>query len=267
MQKQKAIMIVVFLITLFMLSGCVSLESKVKPTAKTDTGEEMLLPPYNGPKARVALGKFQWKVGGHGSTTTVSGGGQTYTIAHQETGYMTGLEDMLTTALVQSKRYRMLERVDLDVVKSEQNLTKQGYTDKSGKKKGGFKGADLVVVAAITGWEPGTSGSSGGGFGGLFGTAGAIFSGVAGSVKKGSMAMDIRIIDTDTGEILSATRVEGESKSINVGGALMALTGSGGLGGGLGSFAKTPMEKAIRTCIYNAVKFTVENTPQKYFKY
>ena len=88
-----------------------------------------------------------------------------------------------------------------------------------------------------------------------------------GSMKKGSMAMDIRIIDANTSEILSATRVEGESKSINVGGALMALTGGGALGGGLGSFAKTPMEKAIRTCIYKAVKFTVENTPQKYFKY
>jgi len=46
----------------------------------------------------------------------------------------------------------------------------------------------------------------------------------------------------------------------------MALTGSGGLGYGLGSFAKTPIEAAIRTCIYNAVKFTVENTPQQYLK-
>jgi len=267
MPRQKVIMIFVFLVTLFMLSGCVGLESEVKPTAKTDTGEEMLLPPYNGPKARVALGKFQWKVGGSGFTTKVSVAGQESVTITTERDYMSGLEDMLTTALVQSKRYRMLERVDLDVVKSEQNLTKQGYTDKSGKKKGGFKGADLIVVAAITGWEPGTSGTSGGGGGGMFGMAGAVFSGIAGSVQKGSMAMDIRIIDTDTGEILSATRVEGESKSVNVGGALMALTGTGGLGGGLGSFAKTPMEKAIRTCIYNAVKFTVENTPQQYFKY
>lgn len=267
MRKQTGIMMLVFLTILFMLSGCVGLESKVKPEAKTDTGEEMLLPPYNGPKARVALGKFQWKVGGSGYRTKVSMGGQESMTITTERDYMTGLEDMLTTALVQSKRYRMLERVDLDVVKSEQNLTKQGYTDKSGKKKGGFKGADLVVVAAITGWEPGTSGTSGGGFGGLFGTAGAIFAGAAGAVKKGSMAMDIRIIDTDTGEILSATRVKGESKSINIGAGLAALTGGGGMGGGLGSFAKTPMEAAIRTCIYNAVKFTVENTPQKYFKY
>jgi len=267
MQKQAVTMILVFLFTLFMLSGCVGLESKVKPEAKTDTGEEMLLPPYNGPKARVALGKFQWKVGGSGYRTKVSMGGQESMTITTERDYMTGLEDMLTTALVQSKRYRMLERVDLDVVKNEQNLTKQGYTDKSGKKKGGFKGADLVVVAAITGWEPGTSGTSGGGVGGLFGLPGAIFAGAAGAVKKGSMAMDIRIIDTDTGEILSATRVKGESKSINIGAGLAALTGGGGMGGGLSSFAKTPMEAAIRTCIYNAVKFTVENTPQKYFKY
>jgi hypothetical protein len=27
------------------------------------------------------------------------------------------------------------------------------------------------------------------------------------------------------------------------------------------------MEKAIRTCLYNATKYIVENTPQQYMKY
>ena len=43
--------------------------------------------------------------------------------------------------------------------------------------------------------------------------------------------------------------------------------GSGGMGGALGGYAKTPMEKAIRTCMYNATKFIAENTPQEYMKY
>jgi curli biogenesis system outer membrane secretion channel CsgG len=143
-----------------------------------------------------------------------------------------------------------LERMNVDALKQEMALTGQGYADKSGIKKGGIKGADLLIMAAITGWDPATSGAGGGLGGGVLGKASALFGAARGAFKKSSMAMDIRIVDTRTSEVLAATRVEG-----------------GGMGGGLGGFAKTPMEKAIRTCIYNAVKYITENTPQEYMKY
>ena len=267
MQKKLFLMVLIPLLVFFMTSGC--MESMVKPTAKTDTGEEMGLPPYSGPKAKVAVAKFEWKVGGSTSTTQISGvGGQSYTVTHEHhSGYMTGLKDMLTTAMVQSQRYRVLERMNVDALKQEMELTGQGYADKSGIKKGGIKGADLLIIAAVTGWDPATSGAGGGLGGGVLGKASALFGAAQGAFKKSSMAMDIRIVDTTTSEVLAATRVEGEGKSVNIGGGLLALTGSGGMGGGLGAFAKTPMEKAIRTCIYNAVKYIAENTPQEYMKY
>jgi len=269
MQKKALFIITISLLVagLLSLTGC--LESQVQPKAKVDTGLEQLLPPYNGPKAKVAVAKFEWKVGGASSTTKVKGfGGQAITIEHATyEGYTTGLRDMLTTALVQSKRYRVLERQNLDALKEEMALTRTGYTDKSGIKKGGIKGADILVIAAITGWEPGSSGAGGGLGGGIFGKASAILGGIRGAFKKSSMAMDIRIVDTHTSEVLAATRVEGEAKDVNIGGALGVLTGGGALGGGLGAFAKTPMEKAIRTCIYEAVKYIVANTPKEYFKY
>jgi hypothetical protein len=62
--------------------GC--MESMVEPEAKTDTGEAMGLPPYNGPKARVAVADFEWKVDGSGSSTKMSVGGQTIEISHSE---------------------------------------------------------------------------------------------------------------------------------------------------------------------------------------
>ena len=79
--------------------------------------------------------------------------------------------------------------------------------------------------------------------------------------------MDIRIVDSATTEVLAATRVEGVAKDVNVGAALSALTGGGNLGGALGGYAKTPMEKAIRTCIYEATKYIVENTPAEYMRH
>jgi curli biogenesis system outer membrane secretion channel CsgG len=256
------------LVVLFMTAGC--MEGLVKPTATTDTGEEMQLPPYNGPKAKVAVANFEWKVGGSGSTTTISGLGQQdiSVSSSRHSGYSTGLRDMLTTAMVQTKRYRVLERQNLGALKQEMSLSQQGYADKSGVKKGGIKGADLLIMGAITGWDPATSGAGGGlGLGGLLGKAGAVFGGIKGAFKKSSMAMDIRIVDTHTSEVLAATRVEGVAKDVNLGGFLGGFGGSGGMVGGLGGFAKTPMEKAIRTCMYNAVKYIAENTPKEYMKY
>jgi curli biogenesis system outer membrane secretion channel CsgG len=267
MQKKALTLLILSVAVVFLFAGC--MESMVKPTAKTDAGEDMQLPPYSGPRAKVAVAKFEWKVGTSGSTTKISGfGGQTFTVEHSENeGYMTGLRDMLTTAMVQSKRYRVLERQNLDSLQQEMALTQQGYADQSGVKKGGIKGADLLVVAAITGWDPATSGGGGGLGGGMLGKATALFGAARGAYKKSSMAMDIRIIDAGSSEVLAATRVEGEGKDVNFGAGLAALTGSGGMGGGLGGFAKTPMEKAIRTCIYEAVKFLVDNTPPSFMKY
>ena len=263
---KKTWMMALFTLVIFLAStGC--MESMVKPTATTDTGAEMNLPPYSGPKAKVAVADFEWKVGQGGSKTTIGFGGQTMTVSHTETGYMTGLRDMLTTAMWQTKRFRVLERQNLDSLKQEMALGSSGYTDSSGIQKGGVKGADLLIMGAITGWEPATSGGGGGLGGGMLGKASAIFGAVQGAYKKSSMAMDLRIVDTRTSEILAATRVEGVAKDVNLGALAGFAGGSGGMGGGLGGFAKTPMEKAIRTCMYNAVKFLTENTPQEYYKY
>ena len=246
--------------------GC--MESMVKPEAKTDTGEEMGLTPYSGPRARVAVADFEWKVDGHGSSTRMTVAGQTIEVSHTEqTGYTTGLRDMLTTAMVQSKRYRVLERQNLGSLQQEMALSSTGYTDKSGINKGGIKGADLLIMGAVTGWEPGTSGGGGSLGGGVLGKASALFGAAKGAFNKSSMAMDLRIVDTHTSEVLAATRVEGVAKDVNLGGFLGVFGGSGGMAGGLGGYAKTPMEKAIRTCLYNATKYIVENTPQQYMKY
>lgn len=265
--KRKSFLLVVMI--LFMMAGCGAMEQAVQPTATTDTGAEMDLPPYSGPKAKVAVADFEWKVGGSTSSTTISGiGNQPVTISSSHNrGYTSGLRDMLTTTMVQTKRYRVLERQNIASLQQEMSLTQQGYTDKSGKTKGGIKGADLLIMGAITGWDPATSGGGGSLGGGLLGKASAVMGAVGGAFKKSSMAMDIRIVDTRTSEVLAATRVEGVAKDVSLGALAGIAGGSGAMGGSLGGFAKTPMEKAIRTCIYNAVKFIAENTPKEYMKY
>ena len=239
-----------------MLSGC---ESMVQPKATTDT--TMAQQSFSCPgKAQIAVARFDWRVGG-GRSTTIRGLGNTITVSH-EAGVMTGLRDMMVTSLVQTRCFRVLERQDFGAMADEMRLREQGYTKEKETRKGKVKEADIMVVGAITGWEPGTSGVKGG-IGGLFGP---IVGGVAGAMSKTSMAMDIRIVDVETTEVLAATRVEGSSRAISAGGLLGGIIGTTPLGGGLGAYAKTPMEKAIRNCMYEAVKYLVNNTPNEYYK-
>ena len=80
------------------------------------------------------------------------------------------------------------------------------------------------------------------------------------------MALDVRIIDTSTSEVLSATRVQGSASDI-AGGIGMGFFGSWGLGAGLSGYANTPMEKAIRVCIIEAVKYIAQTVPPTFYKY
>lgn len=230
-------------------------------TAKVDPGvsQQQQLPAYNGLKARVAVANFKWGVGKDGGKTTIRGASdQPITVEHQS-GYMSGLRDMLTTVLVQTGRYKVLERAELGTIQEEMALANKGYTDESGVRKGRIKGADLLITAAITGWDPGTSA-----IGGKVGMRLPIGrSNIGVSLRKSSLAMDIRILDTSTTEVLAATRVEGEAKDfgISTGGSTFPLSG------GLGVYSKTPMEKAIRTCINEAVKYVAASTPSEYYKY
>lgn len=261
MKFRNAVLCVPFL---FVLSGC--LDSLVKPEASVDTGLETQLPPYSGPRAKVAVTNFDWKVGTE--KTTLGIGGVDFSFSKNEyEGISSGLQDMLTTAMVQTKRYRVMSRQNIETTKAEVALQEDGYTDSTGLQRGGIQGFDIKVVAAVTGFDPGSSGGSGSVGGLLGGKASALLGAVSGGYNKATMAMDIRIEDAVTLEVLAATRVEGVAKDVNFGAALGALTGGGALGGSLGGYAKTPMEKAIRTTIYEATKYIVENTPAEYMRH
>ncbi|MCJ7507691.1 MAG: hypothetical protein MUO85_03030 [candidate division Zixibacteria bacterium] len=230
-----------------MIAGCVS----TQPTAKVDaTAGATPLPPYNGPKVSIAVADFEVKAAKAGGDIG------------------SGLRDMLTTALVQSSRFKVLERQALAAVQQEQELAASGAADKTtGPKKGKIKTADIIVTAAVTEFEPQASGVKAGGGAGA-GIGGAIVGGILGAAKnKAHMAMDIRIIDATTSEVIAATRVEGEAKDV-AGGFGAGFFGGGVLmGAGLSAYANTPMEKAIRVCINEAVRYLSETTPKEYFKY
>ncbi|MDD5654629.1 MAG: CsgG/HfaB family protein [Candidatus Omnitrophica bacterium] len=217
-----------------------------QPTAQVDNNAGTTgMPPYSGPKARIAVADFEVKAAKAGG----------------EIG--SGLREMLVTALMNSGRFSVLERQVLSAVMQEQQLAISGAAQAgSGPQRGQLKAAELVITAAVTEFEPNASGGGAGigGGGGLFGAV------LGGSMNKAHMALDIRIVDTSTSEILASTRVQGQATDV-AGGIMGGFLGNWGLGAGLSGYANTPMEKAIRVCIIEAVKYISMSIPANYYKY
>ncbi len=235
---------------LFLFTNSVAFAG-LQPTAKVDNnaGTEGL-PPYSGPKARIAVADFE-----------VKAAKATYEIG-------SGLREMLVTALMNSNRFSVLERQALSAVMQEQELSASGAAQQGagGPKTGKIKTADLIVTAAVTEFEPQASGGRSG-IGGGGGVGSGILGGLLGAaLNKAHMAMDIRIVDTSTSEVLAATRVQGQASDI-AGGLMIRFMGSWALGGGLSGYSNTPMEKAIRICIIEAVRYISQTTPVNYYKY
>lgn len=237
-------------LSFFLTSALLCHAQLFKPTAQVDNNAGTSgMAQYSGPKARIAVADFEVK-------------------AAKATGEIgTGLKEMLTTALMNSNRFSVVERQVLKALMQEQELAASGAAvqDQGGAQRGKIKTADLIITAAVTEFEPNTSGGSAGIGGG--GRAKGFLGGMlGGSLNKAHMAMDIRIVDTSTSEVLATTRVQGQATDAE-GGIGIGFLGNFGLGAGLSGYSKTPMEKAIRVCIIEAVKYISQSVPANYYKY
>ncbi len=114
-----------------------------------------------------------------------------------------GMADMLTTELVKSGKYRVIERQAIESILKEQQMGLSGaVTQESAAKVGQLLGVELAIVGAVT--EFGYKKSEGGinlkqkGFG------------VGIQSSSASVGVDVRFINTSTGEILAADNVRKE---------------------------------------------------------
>ncbi|MBI5816629.1 MAG: hypothetical protein HZB29_13585 [Nitrospinae bacterium] len=225
-------------------TGCATAETQATVTSGGGpTMQQAQQEAYNGPKARLAVNKFTVK--------SAKGKG--------DLGQ--GLSDMLTTALFHSNRFIVLDRSDIGAVTAEQDLAATGRIKKeTAAPIGQLEGAELVVTAAVTAFEP----DAGGGIGGVgVPVGGGAFFGVGGGGKTAYMAIDMKVVDTKTGRIVGAVTVEGKSSDwfAGIGGAIGGVP----IPFGLGYYENTPMEKAIRVCIVKAVDYIASQTPAQYY--
>lgn len=147
------------------------------------------------------------------------------------------LADLLTSELVSQGSFAVLERKEINAVLSEQDLSASGRVSKSTLvKMRRIKGAKYLIAGTVSAFEK--SGSKGGK---------VRFKGVSlgGKKTKIYIAVDVKVIDSETGEIVDARTIEANIKAKAVGAGLNVRNFS--IAGG--KEKKTPTGKAIRACI------------------
>ena len=151
------------------------------------------------------------------------------------------LSSMLTNELASTEKFKIVERAKLGHVLDEQDLGASGRVSKSSAAKvGKLTGAKYLIMGTVSAYEENTSGGGGG----------LNFKGysLGGKKEEAYMAIDLRVVDTTTGEVEFTRTVEARSTSYGVAGSGHI----GGLSGGLGKYEKTPAGKAIRACLIEA---------------
>ncbi len=151
---------------------------------------------------------------------------------------------MLTNELSATGAFRVVERSKLENVLEEQDLAASGRVRSgSGPQIGKLTGAQYLVTGTVTSYEEGSK-STGGGLS---------FRGVSlgGKSSEAYLAIDIRVVNTETGEVDFVRTVEGRSKSSGVSVGLY----KGGFGGNLAQENNTPAGKAIRAALVEVTDY------------
>ena len=189
-----------------------------------------------GPKRAIVVDKFE-------STGA-------FTAAYGDWDVGGGLAAMLATALSQSGQFVVLERANMQRIVFEQELKSNNIANpETGPKLGQVSGAQFIVIGAVT--EFGLQDKGGGfsiGLGG--GTKNPINTLLGTKHAEGAVAMDLRIVDTSTTQVVQTVKVKEaiSQTSLNVSADYRQMT----LGGD--QFNNTPLGEAARHAIDKAVQ-------------
>lgn len=184
LKRRRTFILVAFLAAFLFILGCAG-------SGKETNGEEghpRTLPAYNysGKKIPIVVMDFETRVPGHGSR-----------VGH-------GASDMLITALVKTKKYRVYERDRLKSIMKEQKLQMSGAVDMSTAVQiGKLVGAKYIITGAVTEYGVAKSGAHGGGLFNL-------------GKQRYETAVDVRAVNVKTGEIVFADTGSGTLKSTAV---------------------------------------------------
>lgn len=148
--------------------------------------------------------------------------------------------DELVTALIDTKRFRLVERQEIEKILREQNLGPNGVVDpKTAAKLGKILGVQYLVMGRITEFTTKTD-------------TDAIGSlnrnnpmGMVVRTTKARVSIDARLVDATTAEILTSVTGTGDKKNVN----LATATKKGLMTFGTSDFKKSDLGRAMREAV------------------
>jgi len=162
-----------------------------------------------------------------------------------------GISSMLIEKLVKDGQYSVIERAALDKLLAEQNFSNSDRANPtSAAKIGQLLGVDTIIIGTITqfGRDDKHTNLGAGGYGSKFGLGG-----IGTKNSKSVVAVSARMVNVNTGEIISAVTGNGESSR---GGTSLLGAGGGASGGGVGAvdmgssnFGNTILGEATRKAV------------------
>lgn len=163
-----------------------------------------------------------------------------------------GMSDLLVKYLVRDGTYSVIERKAMEKILEEQNFSNSDRANAtSAAKLGKILGVDAIIIGSITQFGNENKNTNVGGGGGNWGGLG--FGGFGHKKSKAIVAVDARIVNIDTAEIMAVAEGKGESSrestSINGGGSNWHGFGAGNVDFGSSDFEATIIGEAVKAAM------------------
>ena len=202
---------------------------KRRTSYEVNTDRNYIDAPFYGLRKRVAVADFDNKLEGVPESLNI---GQR-------------ASEMLITELVKTGRFVVVERRILQDIVGEQQLEQTGLVRKeTAAKVGSLLGAQMMVKGVISEFDEKKLGGEG---------ALIAYKGVGVGLKSHSthVAIDIRLIDTATGQVLHSHNAVGKATAE---GLSLGIT-KDDITFDVEGFQNTPLAQAIRRAVFNAIRF------------
>ncbi len=235
-----ALLAVAFLFGMAFTAAIAAEKAENKGVEKED------LPKYVGPKKRIAVMDMAYESSYSGEYGEFMKWLKETTRTYEKNDLGDRLTEMLTTALMDTGRFIVLERKAINDIRDEIRIGEELGNEKTAVKRGNVLGAQLLVRAAVTEFTNKSSGSS----------TGISLSriGLGGKKSKASVTVDVRVYDANTSQIIASEKATGDSES--KGGSIFVRLGSVDIGHK--EEKNDPIQHAVRIAIEKAVQFIVK---------
>ncbi len=163
-----------------------------------------------------------------------------------------GLTEMLTSVLVRTNRFIVLERAAMQQIEQEQAIGQAKATKETAAPQGALLGAQVLIVGDITGFTFSKSNVGGSATNVIKGL------GVAAEKVSAEVIIDLRLIDAASGQILYSTKGKGKASQTGIAADLVR----GEKSYSADATMTTPLGQASRQALQEAVVGLLTGMPK-----